>query len=140
MIGWLGKAESEGPPILDEAYLERLAIHIGVDEARELLADGMLELSDRLDRLTALAAARDTEGLLLLTHDIAGAAGHLGLSAMSREAAAANRALREGTGGDTSQAIASLVNCRGPSVDALGRFCRGSRASSAASSGRKPSG
>jgi HPt (histidine-containing phosphotransfer) domain-containing protein len=126
MIGWLGKSEAAGPPILDEGYLERLASHIGMEEARELLADGMLELSDRLDRLAQLASDRDVEGLLTLTHDIAGAAGHMGLSAMSHEAVEANRTLREGTGGDPSSVVSRLARCRDPSIDALGRFCRGS--------------
>ncbi len=124
MIGWSGKSREEVPRILDEGYLTRLSGHLGAEETRELLADGMLELADRLERLERLAAEGDTSGLSALTHDIAGAAGHLGLSALSWYAARANRDLREASTRDLARMIAPLTDCRAASIDALGRYCR----------------
>ena len=93
MMTWGNKGAVDVPPVLDTAYLQRLQNHLGEDVTRELMADGILELSDRLDRLDALASAGQIGELRKLTHDITGAAGHLGLSALSFHAAEANRAL-----------------------------------------------
>ena len=124
MIGWRGKSGSSGPPLIDHGYLERLAGHLGHEVMQELLADGMLELSDRLTRIEELALKGDREALAALTHDIVGAAGHLGLSAMSSHAAEANRALQDQRGSNLMACVRDMLDCRDASVNALGRFCR----------------
>lgn len=124
MIPWRGKTEAPKVPILDTGYLERLAGHLGSSITAELLADGMLELADRLERLQQLSDRGDVEGLLRLTHDITGASGHLGLSAMSQYAAAANRDLRQATGSAVGRAVRPLLDVRNTSIDALGQYCR----------------
>lgn len=125
MILWKEKQAPEAPPLLDTAYLERLQKHLGVDVTRELMADGMLELADRMNRLPAMAAERKSEDIARLAHDIAGAAGHLGLSRLSYHATEVNRELREKPARPLEEVIAPLVACKGGSLDALGRFCRG---------------
>ncbi len=124
MILWRDKPVREAPPVLDTDYLGRLQKHLGADVTRELMADGMLELSDRMERLPVLAGRAATEDLARLTHDIAGAAGHLGLSALSFHAFAANRVLRGGAAGALDEVIAPMMACREASMDALGRFCK----------------
>lgn len=124
MIPWPGKSKPPEAQVLDLTYLERLSGHLGTEIAAEILADGMLELSDRLDRVQELAEAGERDALLRLTHDIAGASGHLGLSAMSQGAMAVNRELR--TAGDKSfdQMVQPLLNLRNSSIEALGHYCR----------------
>ena len=72
MFNWKRSQTVDGPVVLDEAYLERLARHLGEENLRELLADGMVELCDRIDRIEdslnsgdadALARLRDEFGL-----------------------------------------------------------------------------
>lgn len=124
MIAWPGKHEEPEAPILDMGYLERLSGHLGSEVASELLADGMLELADRLDRVADLADRADVESLLRLTHDIAGASGHLGLSALSRHAAAANRDLRTVAPSAASRVVRPMLEVRSASIEALGQYCR----------------
>lgn len=112
------------PPVLDTAYLERLQKHLGADVTRELMADGMLELADRLNRLPGMAADRKTDDIARLAHDVAGAAGHLGLSRLSFHATEANRALRDQPDGPLEDVIAPMLSCQDMSLDALGAFCR----------------
>lgn len=85
MFEWL-KPEPERP-VLDCAYLERLAGHLGKPALAELMADGLIELADRMRRLDEMAAAGDLRGLGRLGHDLVGMAGHLGLSRLSAGAA-----------------------------------------------------
>ena len=122
MVLWFQKPDQPEPPDLDHAYLARLAGHIGEVETRELLADGMLDLSDRLDRLSELAIAGDAGRLAELVHDIAGAAGHLGLSRLSRAAVDAYRLLQDNPP-PLSEAIGPLEACREEALAALGAFC-----------------
>lgn len=124
MIAWSGKTEEPDMPILDIGYLERLSGHLGAEVASELLADGMLELADRLDRVADMADRADVDSLLRLTHDIAGASGHLGLSALSRHAAAANRDLRTVAPTAAARVVRPMLDVRSASIEALGRFCR----------------
>ncbi|MFK7942101.1 MAG: Hpt domain-containing protein [Paracoccaceae bacterium] len=126
MIAWSEKSEEPEVQILDLNYLERLSGHLGADVASELLADGMLELADRLDRVAELADNADLEGLLRLTHDITGASGHLGLSALSRHAAEANRHLRTVSPRAAVRVVRPLLDVRSASIEALGKYCRNS--------------
>ena len=82
-------------PTLDTAYLARLGGHLGASVMAELLADGLIELTDRLARLAELAAAGDLDGIARLGHDLVGMTGHLGLTRLSAAAAEMNRAARE---------------------------------------------
>lgn len=124
MIAWRGKSEEPEVPILDMGYLERLSGHLGAEVASELLADGMLELADRLDRVADLADKSDVDSLLRLTHDIAGASGHLGLSALSRHAATANRDLRTVVPSAAARIVRPMLDVRSASIEALGQYCR----------------
>lgn len=125
MIPWRKTAEEPARPVLDLSYLERLSGHLGTDIAGELLADGMLELADRLDRVEELTSAGDIEALKRLTHDIAGASGHLGLSRLSAAAVDANRDLRVVDGSQLRSVVQPMLDSRNPSIDALGQFCKG---------------
>lgn len=68
-------------PLLDQAYLEELKRHLGAEIAKDILADGVLALTDRVGGLAdAARSAPDPEGTLAqLAHDIVGTAGQLGL-------------------------------------------------------------
>ena len=95
MFNWRGREACDGPVVLDEAYLKRLAGHMGDDTLRELMHDGLLELVDRMNTIDALLEASETETLGRTVHDIAGMAGHLGLSRLSTAAVDAERLLRD---------------------------------------------
>ena len=95
MFNWKRSQTVDGPVVLDEAYLERLARHLGEENLRELLADGMVELCDRIDRIEDSLNSGDADALARLCHDLAGMSGHLGLSELSRNAVSCERALRE---------------------------------------------
>jgi len=97
------------PPILDTGYLARLAGHVGPVVLVELMADGMIELTDRLGRLDELAAKGDQDGIARLGHDLVGMAGHLGLTRLSAVAAGMNRAARGGAGNGAGNKAAPLV-------------------------------
>ena len=92
-MAWRRKIDA-ATPLLDEAYLERLGAALGGPALAELLADGMIELEDRLSRLEVLARSGDREAAAALCHDIVAVAGHMGLGALSAAAAALNRRLR----------------------------------------------
>lgn len=68
-------------PLLDNSYLSELNRHLGPEIAIDLLADGVLALTDRVGSLAqAVQNAEDPEGALArLAHDIVGTAGQLGL-------------------------------------------------------------
>ena len=102
---------TQGPerPMLDTGYLARLCGHLGASVLAELLADGLIELTDRLTRLDELAAAGDLDGIAQLGHDLVGMAGHLGLTRLSAAAAAINRAARDGA---ADQAVAQAAQVR----------------------------
>ncbi len=87
-------SNAPGPPELDEDFLARLAGHVGQSVLAELAADGLIELTDRLNRLAELQVAGDSDAIARLGHDLVGMAGHLGLSRLSAAAAALNRAAR----------------------------------------------
>ena len=96
MFNWSRNKVEEPPLVLDETYLARLARHLGDTVLREILSDGLLELSDRLTTLDGLIAEGESEPTRKLVHDITGMVGHLGLARLSRAAADTERTLREG--------------------------------------------
>lgn len=110
--------QSKPEAILDRDHLASLEAHLGRAETRELLADGMLELEDRLERL---AEEADGAAFAALAHDIAGLAGQLGMALLARDAGLASRAA--GAGRDPGPAIAEIDRVREDSFDALRTWC-----------------
>lgn len=109
-------------PILDTGYLARLGGHIGVTVMSELMADGLIELTDRLTRLGELVAAGDLDGIARLGHDLVGMAGHLGLTRLSALAAGMNRTAREGDNATTAPLVAEVRRVGAASTDAMRRY------------------
>ena len=122
-MNWLPNRKREEPPILDHGYLERLSRHIGMRETRELMADGMIDLSDRLDVLARLGASGPIDEIGKLAHEIAGAAGHQGLSAMSRAAVEVANLVREQPETPPDALTDRILQYRETSLDALSEFC-----------------
>lgn len=83
-------------PMLDEEFLGRLAGYVGQAVLAELVADGLIELADRLTRLAEQMADGDLDAVARIGHDLVGMAGHLGLARLSAAAAAMNRVARDG--------------------------------------------
>ena len=123
MVKWLKDQQPVEAPILDQAYLDRLANHIGESETRELIADGMLELAERLDRLRRLTERGTVDEIGLLAHDIAGASGHQGLSAMSIAAVEAARQAREVAEVSPVHLAEMILQHREASLAALSAYC-----------------
>lgn len=132
MAEWFRKPDTPPPPVLDDDYLTRLADHIGLEETRELLADGLLELSDRLDLLATLAAQEDIQRIATLCHDIAGASGHLGLSRLSHASVAACRICRLNPPPSAPEIVEDILSVRAESLNAANRFCQPPAADEAA--------
>lgn len=122
---WFQRAPEPTRPVLDRDYLQRLANHIGETETRELMADGMLELADRLDRLEKMGAQGQLEKVAALTHEIAGAAGHQGLVALSHAAVEASRLARSEDPPAAQSLSDSVLRHRKASIDALSAYCNG---------------
>lgn len=97
------RAAEPDRPTLDARFLHRLEGHLGPAPLSELIADGLIELSDRVDRLAELERTGDLDGMARLGHDLVGMAGNLGLVRLSHGAAEMNRAARDG---DTAAALA----------------------------------
>lgn len=119
MVPWMGNESGASAPVLDESYLGRLAGHLGEQPVRELLADGMLELTDRLARIREKAAGGEVRQVADLAHAIAGAAGHLGLSLLAQQAAAAAKTLRDRPESHIGETIAPMLACHDASMAAL---------------------
>jgi HPt (histidine-containing phosphotransfer) domain-containing protein len=108
-------------PILDAGYLARLGGHIGTAVLAELLADGLIELTDRVARLAELDAAGDLDAIAQLGHDLVGMAGHLGLTRLSAMAAEMNRAARAGSVGNAAPLVAVVQRLGTASAEAMRR-------------------
>ena len=106
-------------PTLDTEYLARLGGHLGTSVMAELLADGLIELTDRLARLEELAAAGDLDGIARLGHDLVGMTGHLGLTRLSAAAAEMNRVAREGAAGRAVLEAAQVRRLGSEAVEAM---------------------
>jgi len=121
-MGWRAKDDAAAPPpVLDEDYLARLAAQIGDRVLRELLADGLVEVSDRVERLREAAVAGDRRAVLGLAHDLTGIAGHLGLSALSRAAAACQQQGRSVPEADAAALAAPMIAAGPASCERLRR-------------------
>ena len=112
-------------PTLDTGYLARLGGHFGAGALAELMADGLIELTDRLARLDELAATGDLDGIARLGHDLVGMAGHLGLTRLSAAAAGMNRAARDGEAGQAPAIVAGIRLVGADSIDAMRRHLDG---------------
>lgn len=122
MFTWgRGRRRGPAPPALDDAYLGRLESHIGRATLRELLADGLLEIGDRAGALRRHAEAGDRAEVLALGHDLAGLAGHLGLSALSRAAVEMNRMIRADPAPSLADAADPVLSAAEEADDALRR-------------------
>lgn len=118
MFGW--KRPEPARPVLDVSYLARLSGHLGQTVLDELLADGLIELTDRVTRVAALIDGEEAgqpEALRRLGHDIVGMAGHLGLSRLSAAAAELGRRLRAGDAGG-ARAAADTLRGEGDAAEA----------------------
>ena len=123
MLGW-GRGGARPPseaPVLDEAYLERLGRHVGAETLRELMADGLIEIADRLAALSEAAARGARAEALRLGHDLAGLSGHLGLSALSRAAVEMNRTGRAEPDRRMDELAAPVLAAGGAACAALSR-------------------
>jgi HPt (histidine-containing phosphotransfer) domain-containing protein len=105
--------------VLDLRYLDRLEAHLGPDVLRELMADGLIELTDRVAGMTRMSAAGDRVGVLRHGHDVAGIAGHLGLTALSVAAAAVARAGRQDPTATAAALAAPVLAQAAPACAAL---------------------
>jgi HPt (histidine-containing phosphotransfer) domain-containing protein len=113
------RAESV-PPILNHEYLAGLRRHLGTAHACELLADGMIDVVGRLDRLAEMGERGDNAGIAALAHEVVGAAGHLGLHRISQFSAHVSQAAR---GGDPSAWLEALLDVRAVSIGMLRAYC-----------------
>ena len=91
----------EEAPLIEDDYLERLRLYLGPEAFAELLADGLIEVADRLERLKELARALDgpapdLPAIERFAHDLVGLAGNVGLARLARAAAELQRAARKG--------------------------------------------
>jgi len=109
-------------PVLDEDFLARLAGHVGTAVLSELAADGLIELTDRLNRLTELRKERDSDAIARLGHDLVGMAGHLGLARLSAAAAALNRAARAGDPDGLADEVETVTLLGAEAAGALRRY------------------
>lgn len=123
MVTWFSAREEGAPAILDKGYLQRLSKHIGTRETQELLADGMIDLADRLEQLKRHGQSGDVTAVAKLVHEIAGAAGHLGLTAMSHAAFEVSRRARENPDAAADQLAALVVDLQEQSIAALADYC-----------------
>jgi HPt (histidine-containing phosphotransfer) domain-containing protein len=112
MFEWLTKTAEPPPAVLDEAYLRRLESHVGSDAMAELMSDGLIELKDKLDNLEARAGSATVKQIAPLCHDIAGAAGNLGLTAMTQAAVQANRSAIGDNPPPVAEIAALVLACR----------------------------
>lgn len=106
-------------PTLDTDYLDRLQGHLGRAALAELIADGLIELSDRLKRLGELERAGDLDAIARLGHDLVGMAGNLALARLSVAAAEMNRVARDGARAEALAESAAVRRLGLEGADAL---------------------
>ena len=123
MFEW--RAPEPELPVLDTGYLARLAGHVGTVVLAELMADGMIELTDRLVRLGEMAEKGDLDGVAQLGHDLVGMAGHLGLTRLSATAAEMNRTARGGAVGGAAPLVAEVRRLGTESAEAMHQYLDG---------------
>jgi len=119
MFGLGRDPDAEEPPVFDRGYLTRLEAHLGAGALRELLADGLFELSDRVGRAEELAFQGNLAGLATLAHDLASVAGHLGLTRLSLLAVELQHRARAEPDGDAELLSAALRRTAPPSLAML---------------------
>ena len=124
MVQWFRRSGEPELPLLDEEFLARLGKHIGMVELRELMADGLMELSDKLDVLEIHATRGEVEEVSALCHEIAGAAGHLGLTRISTAAVDGVRRCRGKPAEPATDIIAEIQAVRAASLEAASAFCQ----------------
>lgn len=131
MFGWGRAKDKTAPPVLDLDYLERLGGHIGPKVLSELLADGQIEVADRLEALRLAVDAANLAEIRRLAHDLTSVAGHLGLAALSLAAVEAEREIRDaedrGATLEAAQVAAPLIAAGTAAQDALGSHLFGAR-------------
>lgn len=95
---WLER-RPDGDPDLDADYLGRLEGLVGSACFRELLSDGLFDITDLLGRLEEHHRAGNRRGVAETARQLSAAAGLLGLVRLSLEAAAVEQtATRTGAG------------------------------------------
>jgi len=122
MFEWLIRSGTPPPSTLDEGYLTRLQRHVGSDAMGELIDDGMLELSGKLDHLAEQSGSDDIKHIASVCHDIAGAAGNLGLTALTRLAVEANRRALSDAPPPAEDLVSLVMACRVPAMEALSAY------------------
>lgn len=123
---WLQRRGGQDYPDLDGNYLARLGRHLGEPALTELLSDGMIEVSDRLMRMTTAAAAGRREEVGRLAHDMIGLAGHLGLARVSLTAVDIADLARQ-SGAELGPAVDALAAEAEPGLLALSERIREGR-------------
>ncbi|MEM8700167.1 MAG: Hpt domain-containing protein [Pseudomonadota bacterium] len=111
--------EDLGAHLLDRAYIEELATHLGAELATELLADGMIAVSDRLARLAANQDASLQE-VARMAHDLTGAAGQIGLHALCAAARRLEHLALSQRVAEVPGAMGQVLSLGTASIDALG--------------------
>ena len=121
MFNWQRRAKHDGPAVLDEGYLERLVSHLGEQVVRELLSDGLLELTDRVAMIESHANAGEPDLLRRTVHDLSGMSGHLGLAQLASVSAQSERELRSGASA-LQPAVQPVIDAAPAAISALRDF------------------
>lgn len=104
---------------LDLQFLDQLVTHLGTDVVAELMADGIIELVDRLDRMAEMSVDEHRAVLAAMAHDVGGQAGNMGLVGLSRLALRAEQVLKDPGLGDGAEAVVAVLDRRDTALDAL---------------------
>ena len=107
--------------LLDRVYLTELQGHIGSDFTIEILSDGIISLSDRLDRLRQMPFS-DLSGIANLAHTVTGVAGQIGLHTLSATVRALEHAAIRHERDKIEPLLAKASDHGAASLDQLGRW------------------
>lgn len=132
MFEWLTKTAGPPPAALDEAYLRRLESHVGAEAMAELMSDGLIELKGKLENLEAQADTATVKKIAPICHDIAGAAGNLGMTAMTQAAVEANRKALGDRPPPVSEIAALVLACRDAAFESAEAYRAGFQTSGTA--------